>query len=81
MRRLLSIRIASRWACRLRLNPGDLGDQFERAQPRGVIVDIGHDDQLVGMGFLEQRVEPCANRVGRTDDGAREHAHRLHLFH
>ena len=66
---------------RLWLNPGDLGDQLERAQPRGVIVDIGHDDQLVGLGFLDQRVDPGANRVGRADDGAREHAHRLRLFH
>ena len=59
---------------------GGSGDQFERAQPFRVIVDIGHDDQFVGAGFRDQRIEAGTNRIGRSDDGDRELTQDLHLF-
>jgi hypothetical protein len=56
------------------------GDKFERAQSSCVIVDIGHDHEFVGVCFRNERIDARTNRVGRADDGAREHAHRLRFF-
>jgi hypothetical protein len=37
-------------------NPCGAGDQFEGAQPSCVIVDIGHDHELVGTCFRNERI-------------------------
>ena len=39
-----------------------MGDEFEGAQPLGVIVDIGHDHELVGACFRNERIDTCACR-------------------
>jgi len=65
---------------RSRVRPCDIGDEFERVQACRVVVDIGHDHEFVGAGFRDQRLHAGANRVGRADDRASKHAHRLRLF-
>jgi hypothetical protein len=40
------------------------GNEFEGAQPSCVIVDIGHDHELVGACFLDERIDARTNRIG-----------------
>src|SRR5260221_2825205 len=61
-------------------NPCGVCDEFEGAQPHCVIVDIGHDHELVSTCFRNERIDARTYRIGRAEDGAREHAHRLRFF-
>ena len=45
-----------------------------------MIVDIGHDHQFIGARFRNERIDARTNRIGRADNRAREHAHRLGFF-
>jgi hypothetical protein len=36
---------------------GGLRDQLERAQPQGMVIDIGHDHEFVGAGLGNERVD------------------------
>ena len=56
------------------------GDEFEGAQPSCMIVDIGHDHEFVGACFRNEPIDARTNRIGRANDGACEHAHRLRFF-
>src|SRR6185312_2310211 len=38
--------------------PGRVGDQLEGAQPLSMLIDVGDDDELVGLGFRDQRGNP-----------------------
>ena len=58
-------------------NPSGTGDEFEGAQPGCVVVDIGHDHELVSACFRNERIHAGTNRIVRADDGASEHTHRL----
>src|SRR5271163_3449975 len=60
---------------------GDLGDQLEGAQARGVLVEVGDDDQFIRPGFRDQRVDAGPDRLGRAGDRAGEHPLRLCLLH
>jgi hypothetical protein len=48
--------------CTLGGKPCSVGDEFEGAQPLGVIVDIGHDHELVGACFRNERIDTRTNR-------------------
>ena len=61
-------------------DPNGAGDEFEGSQPSWVIVDIGHDHEFVGACFRNERIDTRTNRIGRANDGASEHAHRLRFF-
>jgi hypothetical protein len=39
------------------------GDEFKRAQPRGVVVNVRDDDQLVSAGLRDKRVHARTNRA------------------
>jgi hypothetical protein len=43
-------------------------DQLERAQSRTMLIDVGDDNQFVGPGFRDQRLDAGADRLGRADD-------------
>ena len=48
-------------------------DDLERPQPRGVVVDLGGQHQLVRSGSLGEGEEAAAHRLRRTDHGGGEH--------
>jgi hypothetical protein len=62
---------------RLRGNPCGVGDEFEGPQPGCVVVDNGHNHELVGSCLRNERVHTGTDRVWRADYRTREHAHRL----
>jgi len=40
---------------------------FKRTQPRSVILDLRNDDDFIGGGGIDHRVEPLAYRLERAD--------------
>jgi hypothetical protein len=48
-------------------NPCRAGDQFKGAQPGSMIVNVGHDHELVGTCFRNQRIDARTNRIGRAN--------------
>ena len=58
-----------------------LSDELERTQSFKMVVDVGDDDEFIGSGFRNQRINAFANRIRRADDGARQHPHRLSLLY
>lgn len=57
-----------------------LGDQFNRPQPRLMVVDVGNDHHLVDARFGNERIQPRAHALGGPDNRTRQHAHGLRLF-
>src|SRR3546814_9444997 len=62
------------------VSPDSFRDQLEGAQARGVLIDVGDYHQLVGAGFLHEGLDARAHGLGRADDRARQHLHRLRLL-
>src|SRR5690349_21656535 len=52
----------------------DLGDDLAGPQACRVIVDLGRDDQLVGLRAGDQSPQLLGDLSRRADGGAREHA-------
>jgi hypothetical protein len=53
-------------------------DQLEGTQSACMLLDIGYDDEFVGVHFLNELVDASSNGVRRSNDGASEHPHHLH---
>ena len=51
----------------------DAGRQLVRAQPRGVIVDLRGEHQLVRAGPSDDRLQPAPHRVRRSGHRVRQH--------
>src|SRR5258705_10294025 len=45
-----------------------------------MVVDVGYDDELVGVRLSDQLRDAVTHRLRRTHDGTREHAHCLRLL-
>src|SRR5258708_16751702 len=45
-----------------------------------MVVDVGYDDELVGVRLGDQLRDAVTHRLRRTHEGTREHAHCLRLL-
>src|SRR5690606_7463975 len=57
-----------------------LGDDLQRPQSFGMVVDVGDDDDFICSGLGDQCLQTLTYRLGPADDGIGEHGHDLRLL-
>src|SRR5258706_8622709 len=60
--------------------PGQLGDDPERLEPLAAIVGFGDEDELVGLGRVENLRETLGNALRSADDEDRHPLRKRHAL-